>query len=152
MADFKIGEILMYGSVGLVEIIDERRESAFGVERDYYILRELGTASDSQIFVPKDNQKLLSNMRALVSFAKAKALLQKKDREEIEWNKDNRTRSEKFRKIIDSGNREQLLALISRINRARRERIKEGKKCFLLDENTLEKAVGLISREFSFVL
>ena len=152
MGEFKIGDVLMYGSTGLVKIVDERRESTFGTERDYYILRELNSASDSQIFVPKDNEKLLSNMRPLISSERASELLYKAKREEIEWSKDNRTRSEKFRKIIDSGSREMLLSLISRINRAKKERMKEGKKSFLLDENALEKSMRLIVSEFSYVL
>jgi len=152
MADFKIGDVLMYGSTGLVRIIDKRQESAFGTERDYYILREIGSSSESQIFVPTDSERLLSNMRSLISRAQASELLFREKRTEIEWNKDNRVRSEKFRKIIDSGDREMQLSLISLINKARAERIKEGKKSFLLDENALEKLMRLIICEFSFVL
>ena len=152
MADFKIGDVLMYGSTGLVKIIDKRREDAFGTERDYYILREIGSFSESQIFVPTDNEKLVSNMRSLISASEARELLSREERTDIEWNKDNRIRSEKFRKIIDSGDREMQLSLISLINKVREARIKEGKKSFLLDENALEKAKRLITCEFSFVL
>ncbi len=152
MADFKIGDVLMYSSVGLVRIVDVRWESALGEERYYYILKDLASNSDSQIFVPKDNERLISNMRALLSPNEALDLLKDTEREAIEWNKDNRARSELFKKIIDSGDRAKLLSLISAINKAKEERLKEGKKAFILDENALDKAKRLIASEFSFVL
>ena len=152
MAEFKVGDVLMYGSVGLVEIIDCRRERALGDNREYYILKEIGSPSDSKIFVPKDSERLVGNMRRLISADKARELLSGKELVAVEWTKDNRARSERFRKIIESGDRVLLLSLISAINKARLERIKEGKKGFILDENTIEKAIRLITAEFSYVL
>ena len=152
MADFKIGDRLMYGTVGLVEIIDIRVENAFGADREYYVLREQDSASDAQIFVPKDNEALVANMRPLLSGEEIKHLLTLEERAPIEWNKDNRARSEKFRRIIESGDREMILALISAIQKMRRERSVEGKKNYMLDENMLDKANRLIVSEFSCVL
>lgn len=152
MAEFKIGDVLMYSSVGLVKIVDVRREYAFGEEREYYILDDLASSSNSQIFVPRDNERLISNMRELLSKEEALSLLSKADREDIVWHKDNRARSECFKKIIESGDRAKLLSLISAINKAKEERLKEGKKSFILDENALDKAMRLIAAEFSFVL
>ena len=152
MAKFKIGESLIYGTVGLVEIVDIRQDSAVGTVHEYYVLRECASASDSQIFVPTDNGKLVSNMRPLISCREAKRLLSLDKRMPVEWVRDNRLRSEKFRAVIESGNREAILSLISAIQNVKRERIAAGKKNYLLDENILEKAKRLIISEFSAVL
>lgn len=114
MADFKIGDRLMYGTVGLVEIIDIRVENAFGADREYYILREQDSASDAQIFVPKDNEALAANMRPLLSEKEINRLLSLEERAPIEWNKDNRLIVSEFSCVLNKSC-EQMREILSKI-------------------------------------
>ena len=62
-----VGEKIMYGGAGLMEIVDVREESFGDIPRKYYVLRDLRSSSDSQTFVPVDNDKLTSAMHPLLT-------------------------------------------------------------------------------------
>ena len=148
-----VGEKIVYGGVGLMEIVDVREESFADVPRKYYVLREVSSSSDSQTFVPVDNQRLTSSMYPILTKEEACSLLSRISSIRcLEWHNDNRIRAEKFKAIIDSGNREGLLSLIKTVHEANSCRRKEGKKKSLADENALRKAEKLLYSELAEVL
>ncbi len=151
---FSIGEMIVYGSVGVVKIIDIREECITDTPREYYVLCDVCSRADSQIFVPTDNEKLVSTMRKLISREEAEALLAIPESElpKIEWKRDSRARMEYFRGIIESGDHKTMIAMINAIRRAGEARHAEGKKNFLSDENMLHKAEQLLDAEFNIVL
>ena len=150
-----VGEKIMYGATGLMKIVDVREEVIADVARRYYVLEEINSKSTSQTFVPVDNKKLVSSMRPLLTRAQIEELLSKvKENKlsEIEWHNDNRMRSEQFKKIIESGDREAILSIIRIVYENGVKRQQEGKKNYLADENLMRKAERLISLEFAEVL
>ena len=70
----------------------------------------------------------------------------------VEWHNDNRMRSEQFKRIIESGDREAIISIIRSVYENGVKRQQEGKKNFLTDENLMRKAERLISVEFAEVL
>lgn len=148
-----VGEKIMYGGAGLMEIVDIREESFADIPRKYYVLRDLHSSSDSQTFVPTDNEKLTAAMYPLLTKDEAAALISRvADIPLLECNSDNRIRAEKFKLIIESGDRVSLISLIKTVNEINRSRREEGKKNSLADESALKKAEKLIYAEFSEVL
>lgn len=148
-----VGEKIMYGGAGLMEIVDIREESFADIPRKYYVLRDLHSSSDSQTFVPTDNEKLTAAMYPLLTKDEAAALISRvADIPLLECNSDNRIRAEKFKLIIESGDRVSLISLIKTVNEINRSRREEGKKNSLADESALKKAERLIYAEFSEVL
>lgn len=148
-----VGEMVVYGSNGVMEIVDIREEVVVDVARKYYVLRAVGTRGESLTFVPVDNEKLVSMMRPLLTREEIIEIIHSADElSEPEWVGDNRLRTERFKKIIDSGNRADIIALIRLIYKAGQRRAEEGKKNFLSDENLMHKAEKLIASEFSIVL
>ena len=148
-----IGERVIYGANGVMEIVDIREETVADVSRKYYVLRDLNSASDSQIFVPVDNKKLVSSMRPLLTKEEAMDMIRRiKTIPEAEWKSDNRIRSEKFREVIESGDRDGMIAIIKAVYENGLKRQEEGKKNYLADENIMKKAEKVIYSELSMVL
>lgn len=149
----KIGDNIIYGANGVMTIVDIREESIGDVSRSYYVLRPITTRSDSLTFVPTDNEKLVSSMYPLLTKDEILTLLHEaKDAPPIDWVKENRARQEHFKKIMESGDRLKMFAMIHAINESGKRREAEGKKNFLSDEGSRQKAEKLLYSEFSIVL
>lgn len=148
-----IGEKIVYGSSGVMQIVDIREELVGDTKHEYYVLREVNSSSASQTFVPKANKKLVESMRPLLTKDEVMDIIKRiKDIPEVEWQNDNRVRSEHFRSIIESGDREEILSLIKTVYENGKRRSEEGKKNYLADENFMRKAEKLLYSEFSVVL
>ena len=148
----KIGEKILYGTSGVMTIVDIREESFGGVSRSYYVLKSAVRHSDSLTYVPTDNEKLVTAMRPLLTEEEIKSLIRSaKDVAPIDWVPENRARSEYFKKIMESGDREKMIAMIVAIDENAKRREAEGKKNFLSDENARQKAEKLLHTEISVV-
>ena len=149
----KIGDNILYGASGVMTIVDIREESIGDVSRSYYVLRPTLIRSESLTFVPADNERLVSSMRPLLTKSEIITLIHSaKDAPELDWIKENRARSESFKRIMESGDRAKMISMIRAINESGARREAEGKKNFLSDENAKSKAEKLLFSEFSVVL
>lgn len=149
----KIGDKILYGASGVMTIVDIREESIGDVSRSYYILNSAVRRSDSLTYVPADNEKLVAAMRPLLTKEQIVELLHSaRNLPPIDWIPENRARSEYFKRIMESGDRERMVSMILAINESGRRREAEGKKNFLSDENAKAKAEYLLHTEMSVVL
>lgn len=149
----KIGEKIIYPSVGVMTLVDIREEKIDGETRKYFVLREDGAPSSSLTFVPCDNERLVSQMRPLLTRDEALLVLEEARSAEVEeWIEDSRQRSEEFKRILESGDRLKMLLMIRSIYKNGEERGKEGKKNYLADESVLKRAEKLVYSEISAVL
>ena len=97
-------------------VVDIREEAIAGEKRKYYVLRADGAPSSSLTFVPVDNEKLTSQMRRLLSREEIEAIIDEaRSRPDEEWIADNRQRSERFKHIIESGDRAGMISMIGAI-------------------------------------
>lgn len=150
---FKVGDKVVYGTAGISEITDVTCESVGGVDKEYYVLSELGVNSDARTFVPTDSERLTSLMRPLISPDEARAVLDRIDEiEPLEWQSDARRRAELFRSILEEGDHERMIAMIKAIRKNGEERAVAKKKNFIADNSAQEKAERLIISEFSIAL
>ena len=148
-----IGERVLYGANGVMEIVDIREETIADVAKKYYVLRDLNSVTGSQTFVPIDNQKLVSAMRPILTKNEAMDMIRRiRTIPEAEWKNDNRVRSEKFRSIIESGDRDGMISVIKAVYENRLKRQEVGKKNYLADESLLKKAEKVLYAELSLVL
>lgn len=148
-----VGEKIVYGGVGLMEIVDVREECFAGISHKYYVMTELRSTSASQTFVPVDNKKLCAAMYPILTKEEALALISRIGSIPfLEWNNDNRIRAAEFKAVIESGNREKILSLIKTLSEKSKQRREEGKKNSLADESTLKKAERLLYSELAEVL
>lgn len=149
----KIGDKIVYGAAGVMTIVDIREESFGDVSREYYVLTSAVRSSDSLTYVPADNESLVASMRPLLTEDEIVMTLKSAENAvPIDWIPENRARSEYFKRIMESGDRVKMLAMIRAIDESGARRLAEGKKNFISDENAKQKAEKLLFSEFSIVL
>ena len=150
---FDIGEYVSYGINGMCNIEDIRpMQLSQSVEKMmYYILRPESNPK-STIFVPVNNQKLVSKMRELMTIDEINAMLVRMKDRTLEWEKDVRFRTESFHEILNNGVNQDLILMIRCLHRKRQELVQLGKKLPARDRNTLKTAERLVEEEFAHVL
>ena len=150
---FDIGEYVSYGINGMCNIEDIRpMQLSQSVEKMmYYILRPESNPK-STIFVPVNNQKLVSKMREPMTKDEINAMLVRMKDRTREWEKDVRFRTESFHEILNTGGNQDLILMIRCLHRKRQELVQLGKKLPARDSNTLKTAERLVEEEFAHVL
>ena len=150
---YKIGENLVYASNGVMCVVDIRDEQIGDTSRSYYVLRSAFGKSESLVFVPTDNDRLTSLMHPILTRDEAEKFLSLPiDLSLIEWNENSRARTEYFKRVIESGERARILAMIRAIYESGLRREALGKKNFLSDETVKQRAEKLLASELSLVL
>ena len=147
------GEYVSYGINGMCNIEDIRpMQLSQSVEKMmYYILRPESNPK-STIFVPVNNQKLVSKMREPMTKDEINAMLVRMKDRTLEWEKDVRFRTESFHEILNNGVNQDLILMIRCLHRKRQELVQLGKKLPARDSNTLKTAERLVEEEFAHVL
>lgn len=149
----KIGEKYVYGSSGVMELVEISEMTSLGVTREYYVFKPRGASSTSFTYLPTDSEKLLSDIRPLLTKKEVLSIIKEaKSKPDAEWIEDSRTRNERFKKIISSGDRTEIIGMINMIYKEGKKRSKDGKKNYISDENAMRKAERLIYSEFAEAL
>lgn len=148
-----IGDTVVYGSSGVMSIVDITDEVVLGTRRRYYVLCADAGGTMARTFVPLDNEKLTSQMLPLLSKEEALGIIRgMKTYPELTWIEESRARHEHFKSIMESGDRAKILAMIRSIKDAGLRRLEQGKKNYLSDEGLMAKAEKILYRELSIVL
>ena len=150
---YGIGDKVVYGALGVMEIIDITNQTVGDVTRAYYVMKEYASNSPSLTYVPTDNEALTSQMKPLLTMDEIIAVVKAaKNSPPLEWIEDNRARSEAYKKILATADRVKILCMIDSVYKTGIRREEEGKKNYIADENSMKKAEKLINTEFSLVL
>ncbi|MBO5939073.1 MAG: CarD family transcriptional regulator [Clostridia bacterium] len=147
---FEIGSYVSYRAEGVCMISDIREErfGALGAMAKYYILSPVGDEK-STVFVPMDNERLLSMMRPLLSADEILQMVEELRDERMEWIEESRARNARFREIFADGDRKQLIVLLNTVAE-HSEMIRQlGKKVGSTDENAMYRAKTMLFEEFS---
>ena len=148
---FTAGDTVSYGTQGICKIKEITEMTVGKVKKQYFVLIPIQD-DKATVYVPTDNEKLLSNMRTVLSVVDIDALIDKAAKNPIEWIKDDLTRKEHCSNVIKSGDRFELMRLIEMLY-LRREELKTTKKHFhISDEKYLREAERLLHDEFSYTL
>ena len=148
---YPIGSFVMYSSNGVCSVSDIRSESFAGTKKDYYVLMPVGGGT-SHIFVPTDNEKLLSRMRPLLSREEVESLITRFRSENPEWITDNRARGTYFQQALLDADPLELVRVVKAITVRKQELVLKGKKNLMADEQILKRAERILHGEFSMVL
>ena len=150
---YAVGDKVVYGALGVMEIIEITDQTVGDITRRYYVMKEYSSQSSSLTYVPLENDNLVSQMKPLLTKDEIIQVIREAKRSpELEWIEDNRARSEMYKKILASADRAKLLAMINSVYRTGIRREEEGKKNYIADENSMRRAEKLINSEFSLVL
>ncbi|MBQ0079317.1 MAG: CarD family transcriptional regulator [Eubacterium sp.] len=150
---YEIGDLVVYGTNGLctIEGVEMMSFGAGLPENPYYVLRP-DSNSESTVYVPINNEKLVGKLRKLLTEDEInEAIAYCKDTEFV-WDNDRRYRNERFRQILAGGVHRDVLCMIRCIYERKHALAIDGKKLPTTDNNILKQAEKLVNEEFSYVL
>ncbi len=148
---FSVGDRIIYGATGVCKITDITENALTGVVRKYYVLCPVDT-DKSVIYVPVDNEKLTSRMRAVPSAKELKIMLEKVKGEQLQWVDNNLERSEQYHKILNDGDVERVVVLFRTLHAYLQKLADRGKHLPKADERLYKECSKLLCCEFSSIL
>ena len=148
---FSLGDIVMYGTSGACKITAEETKDYFGKKEECFVL-EAVFGNRMKIYVPKQNELLMSKMREPLSKKEVEKILKNPpDAYEIYPPLDVE-RKQMYAEILASGDQVKILSVIKTIQNKKAEQIENKKKLHQCDEYILREARKLICDEFSLAL
>lgn len=148
---FQIGERVRYGTEGVCtikEIQELRINHQWG---KYYVLQPVNREG-ATVFVPMDNEALVAKMRTLLTKEEIDGMLQRIMDEERTWIEDPTERKVELQRILQGGDRFEILRMICSLYENRKALQSRGRRLRSNDEQLLRDAERSINDEFAAVL
>lgn len=148
---YNINDTVVYGSNGVCVItaIEERDFSGENIE--YYILQSVSSFR-STFYVPTANSVLTNKLKKIYSRNEIDSLISTMSEKNSLWIDDAVKRKEVYRKIIEDGNRNELLCMIKTLYEKNTELVQQHKKLYSTDEKFLKAAENILYDEFAYSL
>ena len=148
---FSVNDKIHYGSSGVC-VIQEITTMRFGRSRErYYVLKPV-YQNTSLIYVPVDNEQLVSKMRPLLSRAEVEELIATIPQVSTVWVEDGQQRKACFDDLLRSNTCAGLIVIIKTLNEHKAVRQSRGKALHVSDEAYLREAQRLLYDEFAGAL
>ncbi len=147
---YQAGDQVLYGSHGVCRILSIE-PMRFGKSRAKYYVLQPTEQADARFYVPVDKDAAVAKLRPLLSRDELLELLHSEAVRCVPWIADENQRKLRYRELIGSGDRQELLGMICALHRHRQEQLAAGRKFHQSDENFLHDAQKLLHAEFSQV-
>lgn len=148
---YKINDIVTYGTTGVCKIIDIRKQKIGKKEMQYYILQP-SFQKTATVYVPIANEALVAKIKPVMSKQEINILIKAMPEIGSEWIDDENKRAERFKEIINSCDKTEIVKLIKTIYFHQQALFSNGKKLRRMDEIFLQEAEALLYNEFATVL
>lgn len=148
---FKVGDLVIYGVHGVCRILEPEIKRIDRKNISYYVLEPVDQLG-ARFYVPSHNEAAVSKLRQLLSEEELYALLRKQETMPDCWISDENQRKQKYKELINSGDRAALLLMVRTLHNQKQEQIAAGKRMHLCDENFMRDAEKLLNSEFALVL
>ena len=148
---FKVNDTIMYGTQGICKIVEITEKDFMGAKKEYYVLKPINDPG-ATLFAPVNNAKIKAKMRRVLSEKEIYELIETIPYEEANWISNENERKEKYKSIIASGDRAELIKMIKALYFHRKEREADGKHLYLSDERFFKDAERILYDEFQYVL
>lgn len=148
---YKIGDLVLYGIHGVCVIADVEERTVDRKRISYFVL-EPREQPGARFLIPTHNEAALAKLRPVMSREDLETLLRGDAVRQDAWITDENQRKQRYRELISSGDRTELLKMVRSLHRHKQEQAAAGRKFHLCDENFLRDAVRLLNAEFSLVL
>lgn len=149
---FEVGDVVLYTASIICRIVEITTKDFGGKESEYYILRPIYD-ENATVYIPTNNERLIAKMRSILTKEEVLRLIHALPETEAVWINDEHKRKEEFQKILDSGDRYEILKLIKTLYLHQQTKLQQGKrKMHVSDEKFFKDAERLIYDEFAFVL
>lgn len=147
---YETGQQVLYGIHGICRIIGVE-SMRFSKERArYYVLQPIDQP-DARYYVPVSKPEAVAKMRPLMTREALMDLLHSDAVRENVWIAEENQRKLRYRELITSGSRLELLQMIHSLYRHKKEQQLLGRKFHQCDEGFLHDAKKILNAEFSLV-
>ncbi len=148
---YQINDTILYGAHGACRFEGLISRQFNGTQNEYYVLKPV-SGDNSTIYVPAKNEKLVSQMRPVLSEEELLGLISQIPGEESLWIENDQERKEKYHSILISGDRIGLVRIIKGLYSHRKEQQAKGRKLHSADERIFKEAEKILYDEFALVL
>jgi len=148
---YKIDDVVIYGTEGVCRVSDITVKPFRDREVTYYVLKPLFNSA-ATVFVPVDSEKLTAKMHKALSSDEIHTLIQTLPEQKTMWIEDEAERKLRYKEILASGDRVQLIQMIKALYFHQEEQRAAGKKLHICDDNFFKEAQRLLHDEFSAAL
>lgn len=145
-----VGECVLYRGYGICRICEVSPLNFGDGVVDYYVLRSVYDES-AVAYVPVSSP-LVEQMRHVLSDNEIDTVIDSAAGSGNRWINDGKLRAATFGKLIDGGNRSDILWVVISLCDYRTELASQRKKLYAMDEKLLATALRMIKEEFAFVL
>lgn len=147
---YETGQQVLYGIHGICTIIGIER-MRFGKDRANYYVLEPKEQPGARFYVPVDNLTAVGKLRRLLTREELLVLLHSEQVRNYPWIADEGQRKLRFKELINSGDRAELMGMIGALHRHKKTQQDAGRKFHQSDENFLNDAQKLLNAEFALV-
>ncbi|MBO5747247.1 MAG: CarD family transcriptional regulator [Clostridia bacterium] len=144
----KLNEKVMYGTTGVC-VVEKIEDKKIGREvKRYYVLKPV-TQSSSTVFLPADNEKLLSKARDVLTKKQICGIVEELKLTDDVWVDSDNDRRLKFSEMISSGDCKVCMLLLRSLLNRQTELLEKGKRLHLADERALKETQRLTFDEIA---
>lgn len=148
---FKLGDVVVYGTQGVCKIERTETKQIGKNSAEYYVLKPVFNEGTS-LFVPVDNQVLISRMHPVLTKTEVEELVKFAENADVTKCNDEISQKEEYQTVLVSNDRKKLVLLIKTIRAEKELRHKSARKLTVNDERVLHKAEQLLYNELGYVL
>ena len=148
---YQVGDKLVYGVHGVCSVVD-LEERVVDRKRQVYLVLEPVGQGGARYLVPTHNAVAMAKLRRMLSRGELEELLDSEEVHTDGWIKDENQRKQKYRDLINSGDRAALVRMVYTLHKHKQAQLASGRKFHLCDENLMKDAIKLLNSEFSLVL
>ena len=148
---YKINDAVVYASYGVCMIKAVETRNFSGENTEYYVLQPLHDSRNT-FYIPVENDSLKNKMKKVYTREEVNELIKAMPEKDFIWIENNAERKEKYRKILENGNRDELVRLIKTLYIKNTELNKQNKKLLSVDEHFLHDAENILYDEFAYAL
>ncbi len=148
---FEQGALVTYGIHGLCRITKFEEMIVDKKKIEYYVLEPIKQPG-ANYYVPTQNKAAVAKLSPILTKQQLDNLLSSPEVANDSWISDENYRKQRYRELINSGDRAALISMVKSIHLHKEEQLMQGRKLHMCDENFLRDAQALLSAEFSIVL
>jgi CarD family transcriptional regulator len=148
---FRVNDTVLYGAQGICRIEEISSKDLTGNLVEYFVLKPLYQDACT-IFVPTDNETLISQMRSLISAEEVDDLIKTVPGTDAAWIEEEKERWENFENILSGDDRAEIMGLIKTLYQHKLIQKEKGKKLHFVDERILSRAERILNEEFAHIL
>ena len=148
---YNVNDVIVYGSNGVCTVTAVEERDFTGESTEYYVLRPMSNPKNT-FYVPVTNSFLTARMHNICTKQEIENLIEMMSGECCIWIDNELRRKEEYRKIIEIGDRLQLVRLIKTLYIKSSELSSQHKKLHSADEKFFREAENILYEEFAYSL